>query len=176
MELEAQDKLFERGMTLFRRGALNDAALIFRQLVDAGSVTPLHMSYCGLLTVTVHGRKREGRELCERALQLGVGEPQVVSNLARLYELNSEDKRAVRVLRRGLRATPEHPALLAQIQRLSPRQQPPLSMLRRDNPVNKLLAILLARITGRYDSTTRPGKQTDAGKAAPDKLRTARQS
>jgi len=156
MELEAQAKLFGRGMALFRRGALTDAALVLRQLVDAGSMEPLHLSYCGLLAVTVHGRKREGRELCERALQFGDDEPQVISNLARLYELNRENQRAVRILRRGLRATPEHPVLLAQIQRLSPRHQPPLSMLHRDNPVNKLLAILLARISGRYDATARP--------------------
>jgi hypothetical protein len=176
MELEAQDMLFKRGMNLFRRGSLNDAALIFRQLVDGGSVTPLHVSYCGLLTVTVHGRKREGREMCERALQLGADEPEVVANLARLYELNGEDRRAVRVLRRGLRATPGHPKLAAQIQRLSPRQKPPLSMLHRDNLINKGLAILLARISGRYDASARPGKQAEAGKAAAHKLRTARQS
>jgi hypothetical protein len=176
MELEAQGTLFARGMKLFRRGSLNDAALIFRQLVDAGSVTPLHMSYCGLLTVTVHGRKREGRELCERAMQLGADEPEVVANLARLYELNGESRRAIRVLRRGLRATPGHPKLAAQIQRLSPRRKPPLSMLHRDNPINKGLAILLARISGQYDASARPGKQANADKAASRKLRTARQT
>jgi tetratricopeptide (TPR) repeat protein len=176
MELEAQDKLFERGMALFRRGALNDAARSFRQRVDGGSVTPLHLSYCGLLAATVHGRKREGRELCERALEFGADEPEVVSNLARLYESNGEHRRAIRVLRRGLRATPEHPALLAQIQRLSPRQEPPLSLVHRNNPVNKLLAIGLARISGRYGATATPGKQADAGKAALRKLRKVRQS
>ncbi len=175
MELEAQHKAFRRGMTLFRRGALNDAALVLRQLVDAGSIVPLHLSYCGLLAATVHGSKREGRELCERALQFGADEPEAVSNLARLYEFNSEDKRAVQILRRGLRATPEHPALLAQIQRLSPRQQPPLSTVRRDNLINKLLGIVLARVSGRHHATARPGKQGVDRKAAPRKLRTARQ-
>jgi hypothetical protein len=176
MELEAQEKLFKRGMALFRRGALDDAALIFRQIVSAGSITPLHLSYCGVLTVTVHGRKREGRELCERALEFGVDEPEVVSNLAGLYERNGEKKRAIRVLRRGLRATPKHPTLLAQIQRLSPRQAPPLRMVDRDNPVNKALAIGLARMSGRYDAKEKPSEQADAGKAALRKLRTARQS
>lgn len=173
MELEAQDKLFRHAMALFRRGALNDAALLFRQLVDAGSMAPRHLSYCGLLAVTVHGRKREGRELCEKALNLGADEPEVVSNMARLYELNGEDQRAVKVLRRGLRATPKHPTLLSQIQRLSPRQKPPLSMVHRENLLNKLLAIVLARVSGRYDAAAR--SQT-GGKTADRKLRTTRQS
>ena len=171
MDLETQDKLFRSAMTLFRRGALNDAALRFRQLVEAGSMAPKHLSYCGLLAVTVHGRKREGRELCEKAFSLGPDDPEVVANMARLYELNRENQRAVKVLRRGLRATPEHPTLLAQIQRLSPRRPPPLSMVHRDNLINKLLAIVLARFSGRYDAAAR---QQAGGKTAPRKLRTAR--
>ena len=173
MQLEAQDQLFRNAMTLFRRGALNDAALQFRQLVEGGSMSPKHLSYCGLLAVTVHGRKREGRELCEKALSLGADEPEVVANLARLYELNGEGQRAVKVLRRGLRASPEHPALLAQIQRLSPRRQPPLSMVHRDNIINKLLAIVLARVCGQYEAAARPEA---GGKTAPRKMRAARQS
>ena len=175
MDLEAQDKMFRHGMTLFRRGALHDAAVIFRELVDAGSVAPLHLSYCGLLTATVGGRKPEGRALCERALQFSADEPEAVINLARMYELSGANKRAVETLRRGLRQMPKQLNLLAEIQRLSPRQEPALSMVPRNNPINRMLGIVLTRIGGGYVATERRGKQRTDRKAAPRKKpRTAR--
>jgi hypothetical protein len=62
--------------------------------------------------------------------------------------------------------------LLKQINRLSPRKKPPLSMVDRDNTFNKQLAILLARLSGRY------GKQKRAGnddRRAAKQLRLAKQ-
>ncbi len=83
----------------------------------------------------------------------------MVSNLARLYELNGQKQKAVETLRRGLRQRPGHPRLLAYINRLSPRRKPPLSMVDRENPINKQLAILAAKMTGRYKKRKVPTAQ-----------------
>ncbi len=141
---------FRQGLGMCRNGQVAQAAPLFRQLIDHGSEEPLHLSYCGLLTATVQGNRREGLDLCQRAMEIDPSEPDVVSNLARLYELCGEKKKAINTLRRGLRATPRQPRLLSQIERLSPRNKPPLSMVDRDNPLNKHMAIMLARLGGRY--------------------------
>ena len=145
-----EDSLFRRGLGLCRTGRLREAAQVFRQLVDGGSDEPLHLSFCGLLTATVHGDRREGLRLCERAIRFGVDEAQVVTNLAHVYESMGARTRAVKLLRRGLRENPADAAMLAAIERLSPRRRPPLSMLDRNNPLNKQLAIAMARACGRY--------------------------
>lgn len=150
MNLAERERMFSNGMALCRNGRLPDAAGIFRRLVDSGSREPLHLSYCGLLTATVHGLRREGRNMCEEAARLGPDEPETILNLVRLYETTGEVRRAVKALRRGLRARPGHPALLKQIDRLSPRRRPPLSMVARNHFLNRKIAILLAKLGGYY--------------------------
>ena len=143
--VKANGKLSKKGLLLCKKGRLRDAADVFRRLIEEGSQDPRHLSHCGLLTATVHDRPREGLELCERAVASGAYEPQIYFNLVRVYELTGQRQRAIEMLRRGLRQTPKNKALLKKINELSPRRQPPLSMVRRDHPVNKHLAILLAK-------------------------------
>jgi hypothetical protein len=143
---------------------LHDAATVFRQLVEEGSQDPLHLSYCGLLTATAHGKPREGVQLCERAVAFGAYEPEIYLNLVRVYELCGLRSKAVETLRRGLRQTPGHKAMLAKIEKLSPRRKPPLSMVSRDHPANKQLAIMLAKLRGEYsrdEGKPGRGKKTD---------------
>ena len=145
MDQAERDKRFRKGLGMFRRGMLSEATAVFQQLVTGGSDDPRHLSFCGLLTATVKGRRREGLQLCERAMALGGNEPEFAANLARLYELTGERTKAVVVLRRGLRETPDDPRMLEQINRLSPRQVPPLSFLSRDHFLNRHLSTLLAK-------------------------------
>jgi len=148
MDLEQKERLFRRGVALTRSGAMSEAVKIFRILVQEGTDDPLQLSYCGLLTAVVYGENREGLKLCERALAFGVYEPEVVVNVARLYERIGMSKKAVQLLRRGLREKPKHPGMMALINRLSPRRRPPLSFVERENCVNKALAVLLAKLGG----------------------------
>ena len=143
-------KMFHQGMALCRKGMLRDAAIVFRQLVEEGSQDPLHLSYCGLLTATVLGKPRDGLKLCERAVSFGAYEPQIYLNLVRIYEVCGLHNKAVAILRQGLRQTPGHKVMLAKIEELSPRRKPPLSMVSRNHPANKGLAIMIAKMSGEY--------------------------
>ncbi len=153
------DRKFKRGLGLCRKGQVVDAAVVFRDLIESGSEEPLHLSYHGLLTATVHGLRREGLQYSQRAMQFGASEPDVASNLARLYELNGQPRKAVETLRRGLRENPGHARLVGQIDRLSPRKKPPLSMVDRNHAINKHLAILAAKISGRYKKQQPPARR-----------------
>ena len=163
MNRDAVNVKFKQGLLLCRKGKIADAATIFRQIIETGSEEPLHLSYYGLVTATVHGSRREGLDYCRRAMQYDSSEPDVVRNLARLYEIGGENHKAIKTLRQGLRSNPSHPKLLNQINRLSPRKTPPLSMVDRDNVLNKHLAIVLARIGGRHGKReTDDARRTDA--------------
>ena len=155
-----------------RKGQVAKAAVLFRQLIENGSEEPLHVSYHGLLTATVHGNRRQGLHLCQRAMRFDPSESDVVSNLARLYELCGNNVKAIETLRRGLRATPGHPRLLSQINRLSPRKRPPLSIVDRDNVLNKHIAILAARLGGRYGKEK---NSTDRERRSAQELKLAKQ-
>jgi tetratricopeptide (TPR) repeat protein len=152
MDRAEQDRLFRRVIALLRRGSLTDAAVIFKRLVQLGSEEPLHVSYCGLTTAIVTGEHREGLAMCERAMRYGAYEPDLVLNSASVYATLGRRAKAIKTLRRGLKQYPRHKGLLRQINKLSPRRRPPLSFVHRDNFVNKGLAILLARMTGRYQT------------------------
>ncbi|NIM63599.1 MAG: tetratricopeptide repeat protein [Acidobacteria bacterium] len=168
MNYDDLDRMYRQGLGMCRKGMVNEAATIFRKIIASGSQEPQHLSYHGLLSATVNGQKREGLRLCERAMRFDPSSPDVALNLARLYELNGRNLKAVETLRRGLRASPGHPRMLKQINRLSPRKRPPLSMVHRNNPINKQLAIMMARITGRY------GKEEDSSRSPNRQLRPAK--
>ncbi len=175
MDREQRDRLFRRGLALSRKGALSEAAVLFRRLVDQGTEDPLHLSYCGLLMAVVYGEDREGLQLCERALNFGAYEPEVVLNLARLYERLGLPQKAVKLLRRGLREKPRHREMLGHINRLSPRRRPPLSFVHRDQYLNKQLAILLAKLRGGGESAeTVRQVQSMRRQMAARRLRTAK--
>jgi predicted Zn-dependent protease len=150
MNRAEREKLFRRGLALCRRGELSDANVVFDELLRSGTEEPLHLSYAGLLTATAGGDRKTGLRLCERAFCFGTDEPDVVMNLTRVYLSVGRRSKAIKALRRGLRKTPKHPAMLTLINELSPRADPPLSMVDRNNAINKSMAILLAKLSGRF--------------------------
>ena len=152
MDLKQRDAVFRSAVGDYRAGRLNQAAAKSRRLVEDGSNDPRHLSFCGLLVATVNGRVQEGLKLCERAVDLGFADPQVFLNLARLHSSVRRRSRAVNVLRKGLRTEPDHPGLLREIQRLSPRNKPPLGSLNRDHLLNKYLGLFRARFQRKASS------------------------
>ncbi len=135
---------FLRAMASYKGGRAHDAASQLRDVVYGGSTDPRHLSFCGLLMATVEGRMKEGLALCQEALQLGFSDPDVYLNLARLYSLSGQRKRAVSILRKGIHAVEgQHPGIISELDRLNPRSAP-LSTLHRDNVLNKHLGKLRA--------------------------------
>ena len=134
---------FRRAMASYKGGRVHDAASQLRDVVCGGSTDPRHLSFCGLLMATVEGRMKEGLALCQEALQLGFSDPDVYLNLARLYSLSGQRKRAVSILRKGIHAVEGHAGIISELDRLSPRSAP-LNTLHRDNVLNKNLGKLRA--------------------------------
>ena len=139
MDLTQRDAVFRNAVADYSGGRREQAAVKFFRLVKDGSNEPRHLSFCGLLMATVKGQVQDGIKLCERAVDLGFSDPLVHLNLARLHYTVGRRTNAVKVLRNGLRCNPDHPGMLREIQRLSPRSKPPLGFLDRDHALNKYL-------------------------------------
>jgi hypothetical protein len=155
---------------------LTEASSIFQRLADAEAADPLHLSYHGLLTATVGRNPREGRRICELAVTLTACEPQILFNLVRTLEVAGDTARAVEVLRTGIRQNPGDKRLLKEINRLSPRRRPPLSMVHRDQFLNKRLAILLAGLSNRPGKKQKTAFSKKAVSPVLGTLRTVRQT
>jgi hypothetical protein len=139
MNVGERNRVFHRALESYHQGELQASVDDFRLLLQEGSKDPRHISYCGLLVATAEGKVVDGRVLCELALREASTNPEMYINLARVYAWNGQNTRAADVLRKGLQVVPHDPGLQREIKRVSPRSQPTVFFLNRDNPVNKYL-------------------------------------
>ena len=145
MDLNQREAMFRSAVGDYTGGRQSQAATKFLRLVKDGSNDPRHLSFCGLLEATLNGKVDEGIKLCERALDLGFTDPRIHLNLARVHCSVGRVSKAVDVLRNGMRTLPGDAGLLREIQRLSPRNKPPLGFLNREHVLNKYLGTVLLR-------------------------------
>ena len=148
MDLNERNRLFERALQAYRGGRLKDSVRDLHSLLSDGSRDPRHVSYCGLLLAKTEGNIREGLVLCERAAKQGFYDPQMYLNLAELELHNGNRRRAIEVLRRGVRIDPEDRRFHRELGRINPRNQPVLPFLRRNHRVNRYLGLTRARLCG----------------------------
>ncbi len=156
MHWQDQKSLFRKAMDLLRGGRGKEAAAVFRQLIDAGSRNPKHLSYGGLVMATEEGDVKTGLAWCERALELAFYDPQMYINLARLHEQTGWKTKAAQVLRKGLRIEPGNKKLLAEINRVNPRTPNAIRGLPRNHPVNRYLGKLRSGVSTKEKTRIKP--------------------
>jgi Flp pilus assembly protein TadD len=156
MRWQDLQSLFRKAMELRRQGRGKEAAKVFRKLVDAGSRDPKHLSYGGLVVATEEGDVKTGLAWCERALELAFYDPQMYINLARLHEQTGWKTQAAQVLRKGLRIEPGNKRLLAEINRVNPRDRSAVPGLPRNHPVNRYLGKLKSELQGKDKGKVKP--------------------
>ncbi len=66
-------------------------------------------------------------------------------NLGRAHLAIGEKEEAIKAFKLGLRADPENKELLGELKKLGVRKSPPVPFLKRNNPINKYLGMLLRR-------------------------------
>ena len=155
MRWKEQQALFQRAMDARNQGRGKTAAKLFRSLIESGSADPKHLSFGGLSIATDGGDVKTGLVWCERAVELAFYDPQMYLNLARLHEQTGWRTQAAKVLRKGLRIDPENRKLLAELNRLYPRQPNPIPLLSRSHPVNRYLGRLRAEHRAKHRARSR---------------------
>jgi len=116
---------------------------------------PFIMSYYGCLDAIVNKNCSEAVATCKAAISnlkktMPFGEeffyPVFYLNLARAYLACGKKKEAIGALKKGLEADRENPDIIWELRRLGLRRKPPLPFLKRSNPINKYIGMLLSKI------------------------------
>ncbi len=67
-------------------------------------------------------------------------------NLGRAYLKGNRKAEAVEAFQEGLKNDPENHDLLWELRKLGKRKSPPIPFLRRSNPVNKYIGLLVSKV------------------------------
>ncbi len=119
---------------------------------------PFVLSYYGYLRAVVDKKYAEGIKICQRALKkLGTPvTPEEKSlyasfylNLGRAYLAGGEKKSSIDAFINGLKFDKSDHDLLWELRKLGVRKGPPIPFLSRNNPLNKFLGKLRAKIKGK---------------------------
>lgn len=138
--------------SLLARKSYRAALAILAEGLEQHPGDPFLMSYYGCLEAVVNKNYNLGIGTCARAIEalrgrLPFGEefyyPVFYLNLGRAYLVAGRKKEALEAFNAGLKADPESSDLLWEIKKLGLRQAPPVAFLKRSNPINKYIGMLL---------------------------------
>ena len=138
------EKLLSRAMDALAAGNTQSALSLLERSLKAKDNPALH-SYLGYCIAKERGQVKKGRELCLASLELEPGNPVHYLNLAKVHQIAGSKAEAMAVLRQGMSAGGGE-EVVAMLASLGTRKTPPLSLLRRDHPLNKWIGVLLGRI------------------------------
>ena len=139
---------FELGKAYIREGNYKEAAHYFRKALlyykDNPNQTPgVLLSGYGVATALGEKNLKEGILFCKKSLNRKDLAPDYYLNLSDLYLRNRQKKEAYRVLEEGLKKFKNHPRILVKIKEFGVRKRPPIPLLGRSHPVNKVLGKIL---------------------------------
>jgi tetratricopeptide (TPR) repeat protein len=170
--LEAETK-FRRGLVAHADRKYDEAVKLFKGAVEEVKRTNAddrnkhrYLSYYGLSLCLVDGASKNGVQFCKVAVKRDPFDPDLLLNLARVYAMTGKKTAALRMLGKGLRLSPHHKGLHAELRILDRRSPPPISFLHRDHPLNKHLGILRAKFQRAVaGKRVREARQTNRARA-----------
>jgi len=136
--------LFTKGVKSLARGEWPVALACFE---DAAKLkdTPLHNSYLALCMARERGQFKKAIVLCTEALDAEPDNSVLYLNLGKVHLLQKERDEAILVFRLGL-GREANQQIIAELDKLGSRKPPPLSFLKRDNPLNRYLGKILTKL------------------------------
>jgi tetratricopeptide (TPR) repeat protein len=115
---------------------------------------PFLMSYYGCLYALLLKKPATGIKMCREAIKklqesIPLGSelfyPLFYLNLGRAYLGAKKKKEAIKAFNLGLKADPDDQELLKEMKKLGIRRKPPLPFLKRGNPLNKYIGLLISK-------------------------------
>lgn len=159
-EKSGNDKLqwdyFEEIKQLLKSGRGKDALKILRSALEKFPADPFLLSYYGCLVAVVENNPGEGAQICrdsinklDKSMPLGreFYYPVFYLNLGRAYLKGNKKADAIRAFWEGLKNDPENRDLLSELKRLGNRKRQLVPFVRRSNPLNKYLGMLLHKVS-----------------------------
>jgi tetratricopeptide (TPR) repeat protein len=145
MPILSAENSFRKGLVAMVEGDPATAATHFQSAIlierQHGVTRPQmrYLSYYGLSLAQSHSATPEAIQACETAARRDFFNPDLLLNLGRVYVLAGKTSKALSTFERGLAMAPGHKVLRAERGKFDRRQAPPLSVVSRQHPLNKLL-------------------------------------
>jgi predicted Zn-dependent protease len=149
---------FAEAKKLLRGGRGRAALKVLQDGLKEYPADPFLLSYYGCLMAVVEKRHGEGVEICLQSIKrlketvpFGAEAfyPHFYLNLGRACLAGGNKSDAVKAFTRGLKADPEDRDLQWEMKKLGARRKPPVPFLRRANPINKYIGLMLSRTAKR---------------------------
>lgn len=127
---------------------------MLKKALELFAADPFLMSYYGCLIAVVENKPEEGIKICQEAIEKIRGSlpldsespyPVFCLNLGRAFLKADLKAGAFSAFQEGLQNDPENQDLQWELRKLGIRKKPPVPFLKRSNPINKYLAILLSK-------------------------------
>jgi tetratricopeptide (TPR) repeat protein len=145
------------------RGEYLQALTAFLEIYGTEESPPLNsakmaagLSYFGLCLALVQKKYKAAADLCKRAMDLEFYNGDHYANLARVYMLVGNRKRAVETADAGLKIAPENDLLMKVRSELGVRSRPAVPFLDRSHPIN----VSLGQARHARKSSESPAKRT----------------
>ncbi|MCX7794001.1 MAG: tetratricopeptide repeat protein [Thermodesulfovibrionales bacterium] len=137
-------ELFERGKKALRNGDTLHALVCFERAYQMEN-SPEIASYYAFCLAKERGKIQRAFELCRDALDKDPSNSVHYLNLGRIYLVLNNKPEAIKAFREGL-AIARNEEIIEELQKLGIRKPPPVPFLKRSNPINKYLGIILKRL------------------------------
>ena len=134
--------LADRGVALCRRGELKKGFEVLAAVAETehreAELPGAFYSYLGYGVARYQRKLSLGLSLARHAAESRFFEPENFRNLARVYLLTGNKRKAHRNLIKGLRLDPSHQALRDELTEMGRRKKPFIAFLSRSNPLNQM--------------------------------------
>ncbi len=144
MALTEAEELFKKGVRAVDSGNWLTALACFEKVVMLEE-RPVYLSYLAACIARERGQFNKAELLCRESLDKEPDLPVHYLNLGRVLLFQGKKKEAIQTFREGMGKGYEQ-RIVTELERLGTRKKPVIPWLRRDNPLNKFLGILLTRL------------------------------
>jgi tetratricopeptide (TPR) repeat protein len=139
------EELIAKGVKAADNGNWVAALSCFEKVVQTGG-SPVGSSYLAVCIARERGQFNKAEMLCKEALDKEPDNQVHYLNLGRIFLLQGKKIEAIQTFREGLRHGGVEYRIIDELNRLGTRKGPVISFLKRDNPINKYLGILLTKL------------------------------
>lgn len=138
--------LFEKGKRLIKEGDTLGALVCFEKILqNKDLLIPVKIeveSYYAYCIAKERGKFQKAMELLTSALHKDPSNTVHYLNLGRVYLLLNNKVEAIKTFREGLTNGTDQD-IVQELQKLGIRKRPPIPFLKRSNPINKYLGLIL---------------------------------
>lgn len=134
-------RLYDKGVEHLLKGKTLPALSCFEQALKKED-SPSIWSYYAFCIAKERGQIKKAMLLCKEALEREPDNAVHYLNLGRIYLFTRKKAEAIAIFREGLNHE-AHEQIIDELNNLVPRKPPVIPFLKRANPINKYLGIIL---------------------------------